>query len=156
MNAAVIGQHEWTPVTLWTEAICKSGFSSLESCGPWSYSLLLTLSLIWLEWLLERLANNFEKHQGFLFPHPHFSICSLELFGDHQRASCHVVQCTSQIVFCGALGVPQSSLGTRAWALSWWVLSAPPPKEALLFIFLHIAHILCKFYGRGGSTPQTN
>ena len=35
MQAAATGQHRQTPVTWWIGAICRSGFSSLETSGSW-------------------------------------------------------------------------------------------------------------------------
>lgn len=85
-----------------------------------------------------------------------FPIYCLELFGDHQRACCHVVQCTSQIVFPGALGGSMKPVRHQGVGSESVGSQCPSPQEKHCFLcFLHVG-LPCKMHWREGSSPQTN
>lgn len=153
---ASTGRHLW---------LCGQGPFLGQGSAPWrllvSDAYLTCIPQCWprawlgSKWLLERLDNNFEKHQCFLFFF-FFFIYSLKLLWDHQRVCFHTVEHTSPTELTRALELSWNSFrhpGGGLWVGGLWV-SLPKKKHCFLSVF-HVG-LLCKIYQREGSTPQIN
>lgn len=153
---ASTGRHLW---------LCGQGPFLGQGSAPWrllvSDAYLTCIPQCWprawlgSKWLLERLDNNFEKHQCFLFFFFSF-IYSSKLLWDHQRVCFHTVEHTSPTELTRALELSWNSFrhpGGGLWVGGLWV-SLPKKKHCFLSVF-HVG-LLCKIYQREGSMPQIN